>query len=108
MDASTFQLRADAALEALNRLLAARAGEGDYDADLNNGALSIELEDSGERFVVSPNSPVSQIWVSALTRSFKLDWNDVRSAFVHPESGRTLDELILWALQQRLGPDFTL
>jgi CyaY protein len=108
MDAQQFQLQADASLEALFRRLAARAGNGEFDADLNNGALTIELEDSGERFVVSPNSPVSQIWVSALTRSFKLDWVEAQGAFVHAESGRTLDGLVLWAMQQRLGPGFAL
>jgi hypothetical protein len=55
-----------------------------------------------------PNSPVSQIWVSALTRSFKLDWIEARGDFVHAESGRNLEDLILWAMQQRLGPEFTL
>ena len=100
MDDREFQSRSDAALEGLYGRL------GDLDADLNNGALTIELEGSGERFVVSPNSPVKQIWVSALTRSFKLDWNEARTAFVHAESGRSLEELVKWALQQRLGEDF--
>ena len=99
MDDREFQQRADTALEALYQ------GLEDFDAELNNGALTIELEDTGERFVVSPNSPVKQIWVSALTRSFKLDWDGGRGSFVHVESGRSLEELVRWALQQRLGAD---
>lgn len=108
MDAQQFQLQADASLESLYARLAQAAGQGDFDVDLNNGALSIELEESGERFVVSPNSPVSQIWVSALTSSFKLDWDAGRGAFVHTETGRNLEELVVWAMQQRLGPSFAL
>ena len=106
MNDREFQLRSDAALDALNRRLAGAADAYDFDPDLNNGALTIEFEQSGERFVVSPNAPVQQIWISALTKSFKLDWDEARGAFVHPESGRTLDEQVLWAMQQRLGPEF--
>jgi iron donor protein CyaY len=108
MDSQQFQLQADASLEALFRRLAKASGNGDFDVDLNNGALTIELEESGEKFVVSPNSPVAQIWVSALTRSFKLDWDAARGGFVHAESGRNLEDLVAWALQQRLGPDLEL
>jgi len=106
MDDREFQLRSDAALDALNRRLAAVADEYEFDPDLNNGALTIEFEESGERFVVSPNAPVKQIWISALTKSFKLDWDDGQGAFVHPESGRMLDEQVRWAMQQRLGSEF--
>ena len=34
------------------------------------------------KFVVSPQAPVRQIWVSAMSRSFKLQWDADRSAFV--------------------------
>jgi CyaY protein len=31
--------------------------------------------------VVSPNAPVRQIWVSAMSRSFKLVWDGERGVF---------------------------
>ena len=36
---------------------------------------------SPAKFVVSPNAPVQQIWVSALSRSFKLTWSDDAGTF---------------------------
>ena len=38
-------------------------------------------EPSAAKFVVSPNAPVRQIWVSAMSRSYKLAWSPDVSAF---------------------------
>ena len=58
------------------------AAEDDADIEVEDqsGALHISFED-GARFVVSPNAPVRQIWISALTTSFKLDWSDSETGF---------------------------
>lgn len=106
MEDQEFQLRAGEALEALHAKLAEAAGDFDFDADMNAGALVIEFEDPRERFVVSPNSPVRQIWVSAHVQSFKLDWNESRGAFVHGATGESLEELIATAIRKR-EPDFS-
>ena len=58
--------------------------------------------------MVSPNSPVRQIWVSAHSKSFKLDWDDGRGAFVLPDTGQTLTELIQSAISQQLGEEVAL
>ena len=34
------------------------------------------------KFVISPNAPVKQVWVSAMSRSFKLAWDGEREQFV--------------------------
>jgi CyaY protein len=102
-----FQQKADAALESLYNRLATAAGDFDFDVDMNAGALSVEFEEPRERFVVSPNSPVRQIWVSAHVQSFKFDWSDPCAAFVLPSTGQTLEELMASAIQKRI-PDFTL
>ncbi len=99
-----FSKLAEDAIESLYRKLADRGDEYDFDVDMNAGALTIEFEDPRERFVVSPNAPVRQIWVSAHVKSYKLDWNG--SAFVL-DDGRTLEELIVDSIRVRI-PDFTL
>lgn len=99
-----FQQQADAALSDLYSKLAAASDDFDFDVDMNNGALTVEFEDPRERFVVSPNSPVKQIWVSAHVQSFKFDWNG--SAFVLP-SGQTLEQMMAEAIRKRI-PDFEL
>src|SRR5688572_4195159 len=87
IDETTFRREADSALESLFKTLT-RAGETyDFDADINNGALTVEFENSPAKFVVSPNTPVRQIWVSAHSRSFKLDWNQAAGGFVLEETG---------------------
>ena len=103
MDDISFQRYSDEALSSLNRKLAAAGDEFGFEADLNDGALKIEFEDPPAKFVVSPNRPVHQIWVSALTRSFKLGWDESRSAFTLAATGQTLNELIGDVVSTQLG-----
>jgi CyaY protein len=102
-----FQQRSDESLEALYARLAAASEDFEFDVEMNNGALTVEFEEPRERFVVSPNSPVKQIWVSAHVQSFKFDWKPEAGAFVLPDSGKTLEQLMVEAIQKRL-PNFGL
>ena len=108
MDEQEFRTRADASLTSLNRLLAAASEHFDFEADMNNGALTVEFEDPPAKFVVSPNTPVRQIWVSAHSRSFKLDWDSDASAFVLAATGETLAALIAGHIGQQLGEEVAL
>ena len=108
MDEQEFKKRADESLQALYRRLAAASEEGEFDVDFNAGALGIEFDDPPAKFVISPNSPVSQIWVSAHSKSYKLDWDSVENEFVLPGSGQTLTELIQDAITKQLGEEVSL
>jgi len=103
MDDQEFTTRADQALTDLNRRLAAPAEEHEFEVDFNSGALAVEFETPPGKFVVSPNSPVRQIWVSAHSKSFKLDWDPTRNAFVLSGTGQTLAELMGDAVGKQLG-----
>ena len=98
----------DEALSALNRTLAEASDEHDFEADLNNGALTVEFEDPPAKFVVSPNSPVRQVWVSALAKSYKLDWDSARGEFVLASSGQSLRELLAEQISRHLGEEIDL
>ena len=88
-----FRLRADHALEALQRTLLPVADEEGFEVELQNGVLQVIFEEpSPSKFVVSPNAPVRQIWVSAMSRSYKLAWSDTRSTFELDDE--SLDELL--------------
>ena len=77
-----FRLRADESLEKLQQHLLPLADENDLEIELNNGVLQLVFEEpSPAKFVVSPNAPVQQIWVSALSRSFKLTWSEEAATF---------------------------
>jgi iron donor protein CyaY len=108
MDDQEFRDRADVALGSLYKRLAVAAEKHDFEADFNSGALAIEFETPPGKFVISPNSPVRQIWVSAHSRSFKLDWDGAKNNFVMPDSGQTLPELIGEAIGKQLGEEVTL
>ena len=101
IDEKEFRTRSEEALTALQRALERAADKYDFEVDRNQGALAIEFEDPPAKFVVSPNAPVRQIWVSARVQSFKLDWNDVLSAFVFTD-GRTLHQLIADVVSEQL------
>jgi iron donor protein CyaY len=108
MDEQEFTRRAEQALDDLSRRLSSSAEEHDFEVDFNAGALAIEFEDPPAKFVVSPNSPVRQIWVSAHSKSFKLDWIPERNAFVMAGTGQTLAELIADAVGKQLGEEVAL
>ena len=77
-----FAARADEALEALQRGLMDFADREGFEVELQGGVLNVYFEEPIEtRFVVSPNAPVRQIWVSALVRSYKLSWSAERGTF---------------------------
>jgi CyaY protein len=60
---------------------------------LQNGVLQVIFDEpTPAKFVVSPNAPVRQIWVSALSRSYKLTWSPDSRAFML--EGETLDALV--------------
>ncbi len=107
MDEQEFSRRAEQALDDLYRRLSATAEEHDFEVDFNAGALAIEFEDPPAKFVVSPNSPVRQIWVSAHSKSFKLDWDSSRNTFA-VAGGQTLAELMADAVGKQLGEEVAL
>jgi iron donor protein CyaY len=108
MDDQEFKNRAEQSLQALYRRLTAASDGADFEADFNSGALAVEFEDPPGKFVISPNAPVHQIWVSAHSKSYKLDWDSVRNDFVLQPSGQTLTELIQDAITKQLGAEVSL
>lgn len=102
LEEKEFRLRCDEALNSLQRALEKATDRHEIEVDRNEGALVIEFEDPPARFVVSPNAPVRQIWVSARVKSFKLDWNEASGAFVFTD-GRTLHQLLSGVIGEQLG-----
>jgi CyaY protein len=108
MDDQEFQTCAGEALHNLYKRLNAASGSGEFEADFNSGALAIEFEEPPGKFVVSPNAPVRQIWVSAHSKSFKLDWDQGRQEFVLPSTGQSLADMVGGAISQQLGEEVKL
>ena len=96
-----FRLQADHALDALQRALMPLADAEDFEVELQNGVLQVVFEDPPAKFVVSPNAPVRQVWVSALSRSYKLSWSADAKAFTL--DGETLNALVEHLARQHLS-----
>ena len=102
MTEQEFRLRADQALEDLQQELLPLADEAGLEIDLRNGVLQIVFEEpEPAKFVVSPNAPVQQIWLSARMRSYKLAWSDDAGTFVL--DGETLPTLVVRLAQAQLA-----
>jgi CyaY protein len=108
MDEQVFQKRCDAAFETLRRRLQEVGDERGFEVEGGSGKLEIQFEDEEDtRFVISPNTPVRQIWISALTTSFKLSWSDTANSFVLDKTGETLMQLMGRILTEQLGSPVT-
>ena len=108
MDEQEFQRRCDAAFESLRRRLQEVGDERGFEVEGGSGKLEVLFEDEEEtRFVISPNTPVRQIWISALTTSFKLSWSDSAGTFVLDKTGETLTGLMGRILTEQLGSPVT-
>jgi CyaY protein len=97
-----FRIKADEALERAERALMPLADAEGFELELQNGVLQIVFEDPAPaKFVVSPNAPVRQIWLSAMSRSYKLPWSDAAGTFAL--DGEPLDALLARLARQQLG-----
>jgi iron donor protein CyaY len=99
-----FRVRSDQALEGARQALLPLADSAGFEVELQNGVLDLVFEEPIDtKFVVSPNAPVRQIWVSAMARSFKLSWSQEISAFVL--NGETLPRLLERLTREFLGEE---
>lgn len=103
MDEITFRRHSDAALESLKRRLYDAEEDVGFEVEERGGALHLNFEDPPGVFVISPNSAVSQIWISALSTSFKLDWAEATNTFVLAKTGEELTVLMGRLIQEQSG-----
>lgn len=96
IDEQEFRRLAESSLEGLKRHLIEREEEEDagFEVEEQNGVLNVSFDEPPGKFVITPNTPVRQIWISALSTSFKLDWDAASSAFTLPRSGEKLIPLV--------------
>jgi iron donor protein CyaY len=104
LDEQDFRRKADAAFEDLKRRLLTLGDEHGFDVEGESGKLEVIFEEPEEaKFVVSPNTPVREIWISALSTSFKLGWSDSKNAFILEKTGENLLDVMSRVVSQQLG-----
>ncbi len=96
MDELEFRRLVESALAELKQHLIAREEEEEsgFEVEEQNGVLNVLFDSPPGKFVITPNTPVRQIWISALSTSFKLDWDPAAKAFVLPRTGELLTPLV--------------
>lgn len=98
-----FQKRAETAMERLTRALYRAEETAGFETEERGGALHLDFDNPPGVFVISPNSSAGQIWISALSTSFKLDWNEAHQDFVLAHSGEPLLKLMARLLGEQTG-----
>jgi len=99
-----FQKKADALFEELKKRLLRLGDEHGFDVEGESGKLEVIFEEpEPAKFVVSPNTPIREIWVSALSTSFKLAWSDARNAFILDMTGEDLFAVMSRVISEQLG-----
>lgn len=96
LDETEFRRVVEKAIEELKQhlILKEEEDEAGFEVEEQSGVLNVLFEEPGGKFVVTPNTPMRQIWISALATSFKLDWDATKSVFVLPRTGETLVALL--------------
>lgn len=104
LDETQFRRESERALEALKQaLIEAEDEDAGFEFEDNNGVMNILFANGSSKFVVTPNTPVRQIWISAQATSFKLEWSESAHAFVLPKTGEALLPLTERLLREHLG-----
>jgi len=95
-DELEFRRVAESALDSLKKHLIVREEEDEagFEVEEQGGVLNVLFEEPPGKFVVTPNTPVRQIWISALSTSFKLEWDAAARTFVLPRTGEQLIPLV--------------
>ena len=99
-----FQQRAEDTISELEAAFAALGERRDLDVEVQGGVLSVTFEE-GEpgRFIISPNSSVRQLWVSARVASYKFDWSAEANDFLLAGTGEPIKAVMTRLTQEQLG-----
>jgi CyaY protein len=100
IDELEFRREADAAIEELKQELYELEDESGFEVEEQAGALYVVFEKPAGKFVITPNAPVKQIWISARNTSFKLDLTT--DGFVLAKTGETLSPLVKRLIEAHL------
>jgi CyaY protein len=104
VDELEFRSLVENALEVLKQHLFAREEEADsgFEVEEQNSVLNVLFDEPAGKFVITPNTPVRQIWISALSTSFKLDWDETAKKFILPRTGEHLEPLVDRLIEEHL------
>jgi CyaY protein len=101
IDEVEFRKAADEAIEDLKKELYAAEDGGNFEVEEEGGAVYVVFEKPAGKFVITPNAPVQQIWISARNTSFKLDLTT--DGFVLAKTAENLTPLVKRLIEAHLS-----
>ena len=91
---NSFVQNYDATVQKLDNDLSAMIDSGsDFDLEKNGDVLSIIFED-GTKFIISPNSPVNQLWVSANYEGHRFNFDEAAQSWTDEKTGEVFEGYI--------------
>jgi iron donor protein CyaY len=104
-----FRGHATEAIEELEERLIPVSEDHDFEVESGGGMLTLIFEEpSATRFIISPNAAARQIWVSALSTSFKFDWDNEERTFVLDKTHESMNKVIGDLISRHLGETIVL
>lgn len=104
LNETDFRDRAEKTIEQLEEKLLPVADQHDFEVETAEGILTIVFEEpSHAKFIVSPNAPARQIWVSALATSYKFGWDNASERFVLDKTHEPFLEVMANLVSRHLG-----
>jgi len=109
LDERDFQKKCEAAFDDLKRRMLKAGDAHGFDVEGESGKLEVLFEEPEEaKFVISPNTPMREIWISALSTSFKLRWSDATNSFVLEKTGEDLLGVMSRVISEQMGSEVKL
>src|SRR5260370_15080518 len=79
LDEREFQKKSEGTFEELKRRMLEAGDEHGFDVEGESGKLEVIFEEPAPaKFVISPNTPVREICISALSTRFNLGWSETQ------------------------------
>jgi len=102
MDSTAFEDLAEKTIESLFDAIDEAIGD-DADVDLENGILTVELED-GRQYVINKHSPNQQIWLSSpISGAAHYKYDDATTAWISTRSSDVLLDVLSAEMSQIAG-----
>jgi CyaY protein len=101
-----FKEKSEQAILDIERAFGELAEQREIDVQVEGGVLTVTFEeDEPGKFILSPNSSVRQLWLSARMSSFKFDWSEASRAFILSGSDESLKQVIIRLTREQLSDD---
>jgi iron donor protein CyaY len=82
-------------------------GGAEFDLERAGDVLTVEFE-NGDKIIVTPNSPVEQLWISAEYQGHRFNWSDQKADWVGEKDGVALNSYLSSVLSRKAGKELSI